>query len=284
MDIRSIAAWLVVIATTSVPTIARAQTVRAATRGSTARPVQQAPEDQPSGARSSTPEINITLAPQAAQAPITGRLFFFCVQRTRTEPRLGPDWFSPEPFFAIDVANFKPGATRRIDDRAAGFPGPLSELPAGTYRVQALLDHSLDHHHHGQAPGNLYSAVQEWRYVPGSDESLNLTLDHVIGPRQFARREWLREAVVASPLLSEFHGRPIEHRAAVVLPASYGRDSRRRYPVIYVVPGFGGTHYDAAREFAAGPPPVGKGETEFIRVLLSGDCKWGHHVFADEAA
>lgn len=283
MDIRSIAAWLAVFATTSFPSVARAQTVKAAPSKATAPALERAPVPQSSVARSNTPEINITLAAHAAQAPVTGRLFFFCVQRSRNEPRLGPDWFSPEPFFAIDVADFGPGTTRRIDERAAGFPRPLSELPAGTYRVQALLDHSLDHHHHGQAPGNFYSAVQEWRYVPGPAASVNLTLDHVIGPRQFAGREWLREAIVASPLLSEFHGRPIEQRAAVVLPASYGRDQRRRYPVVYVIPGFGGTHYDAAREFAGGPPAVAQGETEFIRVLLSGDCKWGHHVFADSA-
>lgn len=281
MNIRSIAVWLVVIAI-SFPTLARAQTVKAARRDS-ATSLERDPAVQPSDHRSAAPEINITLAPQAAQSTVTGRLFFFCVQRGQTEPRLGPDWFAPEPFFAIEVANFKPGATRRIDDRADGFPRPLSELPAGTYRVQALLDHSLDHHHHGQAPGNFYSAVQEWRYVPGSDASVNLTLDHVIGPRQFAGRDWLREVTVPSPLLSEFHGRQIDHRAAIVLPASYGRDARRRYPVIYMIPGFGGTHYDAQRDFAAGPPPIGAGEAEFIRVALSGDCKWGHHVFADSA-
>jgi hypothetical protein len=52
--------------------------------------------------------------------------------------------------------------------------------------------------------------------------------------------------------------------------------------VIYNIPGFGGSHRDALG-YANGPPPPGEGETEFIRVMLSGQCKWGHHVYADSA-
>ena len=32
-----------------------------------------------------------------------------------------------------------------------------------------------------------------------------------------------------------------------------------------------------------GAPPLEAGEVEVIRVLLSGDCRWGHHAFADSA-
>src|SRR5581483_8449814 len=58
---------------------------------------------------------NVTLDPAAAEQPLTGRLFVYCSRKTSGEPRLGPDWFSPDPFFAIDVNNFKPGLTRVID-------------------------------------------------------------------------------------------------------------------------------------------------------------------------
>ena len=30
-----------------------------------------------------------------------------------------------------------------------------------------------------------------------------------------------------------------------------------------------------------GPVPREDGEAEFIRVLMTGECKWGHHVYAD---
>jgi hypothetical protein len=223
--------------------------------------------------------VNVTLDTGVAEQALSGRLFVYCSRKTSGEPRLGPDWFSPEPFFALDVSNFKPGLTRMIDDRADGFPDPISSLPPGKYRVQALLDQDLDSHHPAHGAGNVYSSVREWQL--DASPSIDLTLNQVVTPRKFQQTAWLKEASLESKLLSEFHQRPIMHRAAVVLPQSYERESGRRYPVLYTIPGFGGTHYDAARLYPTGAPAAGEGEVEFIRVLLSGDCKWGHHVFAD---
>ncbi|HWB12100.1 MAG TPA: alpha/beta hydrolase-fold protein [Pirellulales bacterium] len=223
--------------------------------------------------------VNVTLGAATAEQPLSGRLFVYCSRKTSGEPRLGPDWFSPEPFFAVEVNNFKPGLTRVVDDRADAFPEPLSSLAKGKYRVQALLDQDLDSHHPAYGAGNVYSSVKEWRL--DESPSVDLVLDHVVAPRKFQETAWLKEVSVESKLLSEFHERPIRHQAAVVLPASYERELGRRYPVLYIIPGFGGTHYDAARMYPTGAPTAEEGEAEFIRVLLSGDCKWGHHVFAD---
>jgi hypothetical protein len=231
--------------------------------------------------------INVTLDERVADRPLTGRLFVYCsrkpagdADKPAPEPRLGPDWFSPEPFFAMDVTNFKPGLTRVVDDRADGFPGPLSELPPGKYRVQAQFDQDLDSSHPGYAAGNIYSDVRVWQFNGDSSPSVDLVLKHIVPPRKFRETSWLKEVSIESKLLSEFHKRPIKHLAAVVLPASYQRDANRRYPVLYIIPGFGGTHYDAPRMYG-GPPAAEEGEVELIRVLLSADCKWGHHVFAD---
>jgi hypothetical protein len=223
--------------------------------------------------------VNVTLDGAAAEQPLSGRLFVYCSRKPSGEPRLGPDWFSPEPFFAVDVSNFKPGLTRVIDDRADGFPEPLSSLPRGKYRVQALLDQDLDSHHPAYGPGNVYSSVREWRL--DESPSVDLVLNQVVPPRKFQQTAWLKEVSLESKLLSEFHGRTVRHQAAVVLPPSYEREPGRRYPVLYIIPGFGGTHYDAAKMYPTGAPAAEEGEVEFIRVLLSGDCKWGHHVFAD---
>ena len=51
---------------------------------------------------------------------------------------------------------------------------------------------------------------------------------------------------------------------------------------MYIIPGFGGNHVPPGA-YAKGGPAAGKGEVEFIRVYLSGRCKWGHHVYADSA-
>ena len=73
--------------------------------------------------------------------------------------------------------------------------------------------------------------------------------------------------------------RDIVQQCGVVLPASYYDQPQRRYPVIYLIPGFGGTHRDALQY--ASSHRTETGEEEFIRVFLTGVCKWGHHAFVD---
>lgn len=226
--------------------------------------------------------INVTLDSGVSQEPLSGRLFVYCSRKPAGEPRFGPDWFNPEPFFAIDVTNFKPGLTRFLDDRADGFPDRLSQLPPGKYRVQAQLDQALDSHQAAFAGGNVYSDVREWQF-DSRTPSIDLVLKHVVPPRKFQTTAWAKEVSLESKLLSKFHDRPILHLAAIILPQSYARETTRRYPVMYIVPGFGGSHYDATRLYPTGAPAPEQGEVEFIRVLLSGDCRWGHHVFADSA-
>ena len=80
--------------------------------------------------------FEIRLDAHAAKAPISGRLYVF-LSRTSGQPRFGPSWFRTEPFFRLDVEGFEPGTSRRVDDRADGFPGPLSKLEPGEYRAVA---------------------------------------------------------------------------------------------------------------------------------------------------
>jgi hypothetical protein len=226
--------------------------------------------------------FRVRLDPSVADRPITGRLYVFLSQRS-TQPRFGPDWFRPEPFFGDDVERFEPGGTRQIDSGSDGFPAPLSNLRPDEYRLQAVLDHSFDVPQPGQAPGNLFSSVVTARLDPGTSGTVDLVLDRVVEPKPFPQSQWVEEFPVRSELLSRFHGREVVEPAAVVLPISYFREPERRYPVVYVIPGFGGSHRDLALPYLHGPPPPGPGEVEFIRVLLSGQCKWGHHVFANSA-
>jgi hypothetical protein len=227
-------------------------------------------------------EFEVALDPGIVQRPVTGRLFVLLSQKKDLEPRLGPNWFNPEPFFGLHVIDFQPGETRLIDEQADGFPGELSQLKPGRYRLQAVLDHSFDEQHHGKAPGNFYSDVAEADLDPRQSTPLRLRLNRVITAQPVRETRWLKEVVVRSELLSRFHGRDVLERCSVVLPKSYYDDPSRRYPVVYMIPGFSGSHRDASR-YADGSPTAGDGEIEFIRVMLSGQCKWGHHVFANSA-
>ena len=225
--------------------------------------------------------FSVSIDPAVAKEPLAGRLYVFLSRSKQPEPRFGPNWFGPEPFCGGDVRDFSPAMPREVDDRADSFPAPLSKLPPGIYQVQALLDVNLDTQNHAYGPGNLYSDVVELDWRAPRPQTLELRLTHVVQAREFAETDWRREIRLESELLSKFHRRQVIEAAAVVLPASYAEDKERRYPVMYIIPGFGGSHRDALGLPA--PPTPGAGEAEFIRVYLSGNCKWGHHVYADSA-
>jgi hypothetical protein len=218
----------------------------------------------------------------ATRQASSGRLFVFLSTRQRGEPRRGPNWFKPDPFFALEVRDWQRGDARELDDAADGFPASLSKLPPGKYRAQAVLDCSLDHHNPGTAPGNLYSDVAVVEYEPAAARTVPLALTQTIEERSFRESDFVKQVRLKSDLLSRFHGREIIEPAAVVLPRSYWNEPDRRYPVIYSIPGFGGDYRDAQVMIDGGPPPA-EGEAEFIRVYLSGDCRWGHHVYANSA-
>jgi len=225
--------------------------------------------------------FKISLPAESAAKSLSGRLFLFLSQSDRREPRFGPDWFQPEPFFAMEVHDFKPGESRTLDDKADSFPAPLSKLPAGKYFAQALLDHDFYHRNHAQGVGNLYSKSVVWQHDPQKPATPKLVLDQVVAAEPFPEQPWLREVVLKSELLSKFHRREVLERCAVVLPAGYDEHPERRYPVMYVVPSFGQNHRMALSHKQAGKSEPG--DLDFIRVYLSGECKWGHHVYADSA-
>ncbi len=226
--------------------------------------------------------FSVTLDESIADEPVSGRVFVFLSQRGGGSPMNGPSWFGPEPFFGLDVKELQPGEPIVLDDDADGYPGKLSELAPGRYRAQALLDHDFYRSTPASGGGNFYSDVVDV-VIPAEGEAatFEFKLNQTVAAQEFAESEFAKEVEIKSELLSEFHGREVLDRCGIVLPPSYYDEPDRHYPVIYSIPGFGGSHYGAAR--AAGRFRGGDDAEEFIRVFLTGECKWGHHVYADSA-
>jgi pimeloyl-ACP methyl ester carboxylesterase len=223
--------------------------------------------------------FRVTIPRHAEVDALPGRLYVMLSQRDDREPRFGPNWFSPEPFFGIDVAPAKGGDSIVVNDKADGFPGPLSKLAPGEYRAQALLATNPDTQDYAHGEGNRYSDVYEISVSRNRNEVIELALEHVIGPPAAIDHPRIREIKLKSALLSKFYGRDVYERAAVVLPEGYDEDGDERYPVAYAIPGFGGSERDALRYL----PFVDAGAEKMIVVALSGQCLWGHHVYADSA-
>jgi enterochelin esterase-like enzyme len=227
-------------------------------------------------------QFEVTFDPHVAAQPVSGRLYVFLSQRGNQEPRFGPDWFHPEPFFRVDVTDLKPGGKCIIDDAAAGFPDRLSRLPLGEYRAQAVLANSIYSAEPGRGAGNLYSHTQPIFVAAGQAVTVAITLDQTVAEPKLPEVPWIKPIEIKSQLLSAFHHREIVDRAAVILPAGYSADANRRFPVLYVVPSFGGSYREAWGMFHTAPQ-ADAGQPEFIRVVLDGLCEWGHHVYADSA-
>jgi hypothetical protein len=231
-------------------------------------------------------------ASAALRAPISGRLLVFVAKgtdaRTVTINEFKPDatWVA-----ARTVHDLAPGAALDIDTDRTAYPRPFSDLPAGDYQVQAVLDVAHTYNYSGLTPGDLISPVLTLRdWAPGRGAEPRLRLDKVV-PARPARKLTVRQQQAAthlqraeerSALLSAFWGRPTFIRAWVVLPPGYHKDLARHYPTVYWTHGFGGTMsycrfmgIKLYERMAAGKMPP------MIWVMLDEHLPTGTHEFAN---
>lgn len=238
---------------------------------------------QPPGDRDARgPAFEVTYSEVISRGPVSGRVYVFLgPDRSSAEPRLGPDWFRPKPFFAVDAAGWKAGEPLRVDSKAAGFPDSLDRIPPGDYAAQAVLRLSRDTHRIGSGEGNAYGPVVHVRIDRDHPGPMSLRVDGFVKPRAFPSSDRIKLVELSSPKLSAFYGREIKQRAAVILPEDLvGVERPDKRPTLYIIPGFGGDRFMAPR--FAQDRRLGMGR-DFIRVLLDPDCGTGHHVFADSA-
>jgi enterochelin esterase-like enzyme len=218
---------------------------------------------------------------KASDQPFTGRVYVMLTKKeTKTLPG-GINWFQPEPIFARDIKAWKPGETLVIDAEALSHPHRLAELPKDTYSIHAVMDLDRGAIDFSTAEGNIHSAALRQELDAATTGPIEVLLDKVVPPRTFAESEQVKLVDIESKLLSDFHKRPVHLRAGVLLPKSYATAPNRRYPVLYVIPGFSGTHYGAVGAATRNPPPTDIDGVDFLYVVLDPSCRLGHHVFAD---
>jgi S-formylglutathione hydrolase FrmB len=210
--------------------------------------------------------------------PFTGRVVVVLARSKPSPVVRSLSWGNTEPAFAVDAKDWKPGTPLTIGDDAISTV-PLKDVKPGRYFAQAVLDRDLGGISFAASPGNLYSkAVELDKFDPAAAGDTALTLDQVAEERKFLDTDAAKLVDVESPSLTKFHGKPTRMRAGVVLPPSFAKEPDRKYPVVYEITGFGGDHFAAL-----GRRPATLDGTEFVWVVLDGNCRLGHHVFADSA-
>ena len=198
------------------------------------------------------PRFQISFPASAHVSPITGRVFLILATSRTPEPRLQVGSFeSRTQFFGTDVAQLAPAQPVTISSGTLGYPlADLSQLPAGDYYAQAVLNvytefHRSDGHviwahldqgegqQFNSSPGNLHSAVAKIHFDPKVPDEFKFTLSETIRPIPAAvDTTWIRHVRIQSKLLSAFWGQPIYLGATVLLPHGYDSTSQP-YPVIY---------------------------------------------------
>jgi hypothetical protein len=248
--------------------------------------------ESPSAAQHDPLRIEVTLDQAIYSEPVTGRLLVFFSPTENPEPRFGGPLSALEPVVALDVVNFTADDTAVIDvatwsrPEALSFPGPLRRLEPGRYFMQALLDTNRTARDFNQAAGNLYGPIVEREIHPTQSGLVRLSIDSVIEPTHPEDTEWVELAEFRSEMLSDFYGWDHHHRAGVILPPGYHENTDEYYPVVYVIPGFGGKH-TRAWSWIDGPYgewwKAGDWPMPMIRIVLDPDVPLGHHKFANSA-
>ncbi len=241
----------------------------------------QAIAQDPPDAQGEPAPLTMTVSyPPAVGDSFTGRVYLM-LNAGPGEPRTGPNWFSPAPFFALDVTDWKPDQPLVFDDEAIAFPEPLSRLRSRDWSVQAVMRRNLDSPNIGSGDGTAYSTSIRRRLDGPTTGNIDLTIDNVLVVPPMRETDRIKVVAMRSTMLSFFHERDIVVRAFVILPKNYDKFPDRRYPALYWIGGFGSDGSEAYTMLSAWERTGF--DDQIIRIVLDPSCYGGHHVFADSA-
>ncbi len=241
-------------------------------------------------ARISNPTLSFSISfpAERSSVPLDGRIILLLSRDLTREPRthIEPNEPLAVPFlFGRDVDGLAAGHEVVFDDGAFGWPAPwISQLPAGDYLVQAVLNRYETFHMgdgrvlklppdkgEGQQwaskPGNLYSTPVRVHIDPLHPKRTSLLLDQEIGPiAPKVDTEFVRHIRIRSELLSRFWGRDVYLGAHVLVPKDFDRHPEARFPLMV----FHGHYPDDISDFRTTPPDPDLKPDYSARFHLSG--------------
>ncbi len=198
-------------------------------------------------------QFSVEVAANAGPVPKDGRLFVVLGSPSGDEPRLsiGSTGLKLAPVLARDVAGWKSGTAATLDYQSALCPlTELSSLPAGEYRVQAVLATNRDLLL-PNAPGNWFSKPVAMHLDPKKRGPVRLRIDQQIPAETLPTDGDLTRFVkFRSEVLSRFWGRPMFLRVGIILPSGFETETTRRYPLVVQIGGYG-TRYTHAEQLMA---------------------------------
>lgn len=183
--------------------------------------------------------------------------------------------------YSIRVTDIKPGTFVRFDDLATSFPVVLSDLERGTYYAQVVWDRNTGGRSIGSSPDNMFNEPVKITFSKNFKEIFEIKCNSKIPhPEDFVETSFVRELKATSTLLSVFYGEETSIDAAVILPKEYFNNPEKKFPVLYLISGFGGDYH---RYSGASEPSNEIDTLACITVYLDGNCPTGHSTYANSA-
>ena len=220
--------------------------------------------------------VTVSYTSAVYKGPFTGNVILY-FSKKYDQPKNHTVW----PCYRLQVKQVLPGQPIVFSDSCLSYPALLSQIDSGEYYVQAVWDLNIEGRVIGQSAGNPYSISRKLRFGD-STENYNLVCDQAVPDPVFKDTRYVKEITVPSALLSRFHKKYVTLNGAVLLPDAYYEQPTRRFPVYFIVGGFGGEYHHYSSAVSSDTMPAILLDTiPFIKVYLDGDCSLGHSTYAN---
>ena len=152
-------------------------------------------------------------------------------------------------------------------------------MERGNYYAQVVFDRAETPTDRsvGLSPGNLVSKSTSVTFNSNQKKIYSLQADSMLAGLPFKSTMHYREVRLRSKLLSDFYGEETMIYGVVALPDTALSNLSAKLPLIVDIQGFGGE----VAHFSGKDWPIR--DYPFISLLLDGNCRAGHHAFANSA-
>lgn len=226
-------------------------------------------------------QIKVTFKDSLYPENISGKLILLLDDDTSQILINGVNPVRPHPVFTYDIKNWNPDDTLIIHSFKDSWHKQFSELD-GLYGARLFFDYDTVYRDAFRSKGNACSEKQVLHLTKDGWSDISFHVEHTFKGWVFHPAKGIEEVQYRSVSLSKFHGRDRTIQAAVVLPESYSADTTRKYPVVFVFPGFGSNHaaitYGDGQIRRYGMNRVGEDK---IFVFCNGELENGYFHFVD---
>jgi len=227
---------------------------------------------------SSSQQFKVSFSPTVYNKTFSGKVILFLDKENKNpkDNMVDLDYF---PCFSVDVKDIQPGGYVLFDNKAASFPVALSDIERGDYYVQAVWDRNLGGRAIAESPGNIFNNAVKVSIAKDASKVFTITCDQLIPEPPFADTKFVNVLKVHSALLSSFNHKEVNVDAAILLPEQYYAQPSRKFPVLFLVSGFGGDYHRFSGDTVSRGRSLDTIPT--ITVYLDGNCPLGHSVYTN---